>query len=549
MSHYENAAHTTAIEGARARARAGLQNFFNNNISTLSISINDVTQAEQNIATIENIANWEKNQIGWWNWFTTLMTQSGHYSLDDFIVPTFSDMISTLKSIGEVNVRVQNLLNKQNKTEGEKLHLSELAGQMQGLFESLLNHASDYIIDTTLSDDVSPNNQAVITPELPLLDIFTAADDINTPFVGLLRTSFIIHNAEARVSGLLAVQDAIKQNTGYFEIPTRIKLKLNEAMLEAVQQGEPITVLQGYITNSRANLRQGGYIPAEIYKDRRLSVATEIQDKLTQIHNNRGNLGLPNTIGYPAVNASQQQKDVVLYLQRWCNQGKGVDVRAELMDAKLQSILDALTASNANEYNERVRKLIKYITLSSPNSVPMTKEQFSEQIVKSDPGDIHTPQGMSKDDDDEDVEMKVSQDGLYNDYITTWHGSIWRTRQNLYVANPVQGGPPRIPGPVLNSLGLDENGNQILPLPTMETNLLSVFHPAQGANILQGIYLHPQNINGQIIGGRRKSRRRRRKRKKRKSRKKKGGRKTKSGRKRKSRRKRKKKTRRKKKKQ
>lgn len=545
-----SAAQQNAISSARARAISGLQNFFNNNISTLNININDVNQAEQNIATIENIANWEKNQIGWWEWFTTLMTRSGHDSLDDFIVPKFQQLIHILKSIGEVNVRVQNLLNKQNKTEEEKLHLSELAGKMQGLFESLLNHASYYITDTTLSDDVSPNNQAVITPELPLLDIFTAADDINTPFVGLLRTSFMIHNAEAKVSGLLAVQHAIKQNMDYFEIPTRIKLKLNEAMLEAVQTEDSIAVLQGYITNSRANLRQGGYIPAEIYKDRRLSVATEIQDKLTQIHNNRGNLGLPNTIGYPAVNASLQQKDVVLYLQRWCNQGKGVNVRAEIMDAKLQSILDALTDGNANDYNERVRKLIKYITLSSPNSVPMTKEQFSEQIVKSDPGDIHTPQGMSKDDDDEDVEMKVSQDDLYNDYITTWHGSIWRTRQNLYVANPVQGGPPRIPGPVLNSLGLDENGNQILPQPTMETNLLSVFHPAQGANILQGIYLHPQNINGQIIGGRRKSRRRRRKRKKRKSRKKKGGRKTKSGRKRKTRRKRrkrkKKKTRRKK---
>ena len=119
-------------------------------------------------------------------------------------------------------------------------------------------------------------------------------------------------------------------------------------------------------------------------------------------------------------------------------------------------------------------------------------------------------------------------DEAYNSYIQDWMGNILRTRQNLTVANVLPGGV-RLPGPVLNALGTNQQGQQILPPATMENSLLTIF---PWSTVVQGnkqIYLNPQQINGETIGGRRKKSRKRkqkggkRKAKRRKSRKKRGG--------------------------
>ena len=561
-----------AINDSRGRAIKGLQDFFENNISPMLLTLGDVTRAERHIATLRNIENWKVNQEGWYHWAVRVMTQSGHAPIEDFMVPQFQNMLDRIKEIAAENHKIQQIIvaaRGANRAYSmvEQNDLAQLATRVQTLFGELVGHMEAWRTDTTLPGDIPvtnlpPDSEQASTVDVPFLDIFTLADNFNTPFTSVLQTSFMLNEAQAKAEGILEIQKALQTNMDYHEIPTRIKLKLNEAMLQATDvHGNPLNLsgeihaLQDYVVNSRTNLAQGGYVPADIYKDPTLVggplhiALHHIRRLALQSAGGIRPIGLstiPATIGFPMQqgvphNPTAIQNDVVLYLQRWCNQGLGVGSRLEIMTARLMAIEDDLRALAAGNnvpvrtasYNEKVRKLIKNITLSIPNTVPLTRAEFAAAKVIPEPKQWH-PNAQAP--APEDVEM-VDPEAIntaYDAYLTAWQGSIWRTRQSI-------NGSPLLP-----LLQTEEAvvGNPPIPNDTMEQNLLSVFpliiqpqgQGPQATNsvgwneggVYKSIYRTIGNpaaaimLNGVTIGGKRKKSRRKSRKKSRK-RKQKGG--------------------------
>ena len=196
--------------------------------------------------------------------------------------------------------------------------------------------------------------------------------------------------------------------------------------------------------------------------------------------------------------------------------------RVFIIAQKIQQIIIAMGAGAA-EYQEAVRKMIKWVTLSFPNSVPLPLElTFTNQNVAQ--FAINAEEHV----DHQGQQQPYNPQQAYDSYMQDWTTNILRTRQNLTIASILPGGA-RLPGPVLVALGTNQQGAQIIPPDTLEQSLLTIF---PWSTVVQGdkqIYLNPQQMSGETIGGRRKKSRKRkqkggkRKAKRRKSRKKRGG--------------------------
>ena len=451
--------------------------------------------------------NWERNQEGWFSWAHRFLTQSGYDPVENFMVPRFKEMVARIKAVVSENATIHNIIQAAQArggagyTAAEGNTLAASAGKIQGHFGGLMTAMKDWTEDTTLPGDVPANilpqgQEQASTIDMPFMDIFTLADDFNTPFVGILRTSFVLDAAKQKSDGIIAVENALKKNMDYHEIPTRIKLKLNEAMLQASETTEgQIHALEGYISNSRANLAEGGYIPADIYKEPGLDIAVTMKHSLSQIRRQSQRIGaLPATVGFPThqeiaggTAVTQPQQDVILYLQRWCNQGRGVAARGPLMVQKLRELEDHLkniadgngVIGNTSSYNEKVRKLIKYITISIPNNMPMRRAEFiadAGSLAASAAEDGKQFALNALDPNAMEVDAPLNDEAInqaYNEYLTAWQGSIWRTRQSINGTDAVdEDGNTGILGLLQEEIAVV---NPPIPNDTMENNLLSVF--------------------------------------------------------------------------
>ena len=250
--------------------------------------------------------------------------------------------------------------------------------------------------------------------KFPLMSIFEATEAINTPFSTILATSFVVLEQAQAVTDMINTMNSINLFLHFQEIEPRMKTKyLIKALSQAADPGNSmLTALRGLVANSRANRAGGGYEHAEILEPAELQAQNAIIELLDNFR--QATIANAATIGQGVVGGvdksafdaeTQQKKDAVLILSRLCLKGRGpgnfnpnmgiLDLeggqwmrsqdskgRVYLIAEKIQNIAIAMQTGPA-EYQEAVRKMIKWVTLSFPNSVPLLRTDFTNQNVAS----------------------------------------------------------------------------------------------------------------------------------------------------------------------